>query len=99
MRGKRYFRFCHEDATATGCVFLGDEYSGVFRSCGVEVEGFDGALVVAGEVLLAAVAVLVVGHVVVEVAVDDDGTDLEDDLSAVGRPPTGSPKSFETCVS
>jgi hypothetical protein len=57
----------------------------MFRSCG-EVEAVDGVLVVAGEVVLAAVAFLVVAHVVAEVAVDDDGAELEDDLGAVGRP-------------
>jgi hypothetical protein len=55
----------------------------VFRSCGIEVEGFDGVLVVAGEVVLAAVAV----HVVVEVAVDNDGADLENGLGSLWRPP------------
>jgi hypothetical protein len=40
----------------------------VFRSCG-EVEALDGVFVVAGEVVLAAAAFLVVVHVVVEVAV------------------------------
>ena len=39
---------------------------------------------VAGEVLFVAVACLVVVHVVVEVAVDDDGAELEDVLGAVG---------------
>ena len=58
----------------------------MFRSCG-EVESFDGVLVVAGEVVLAAVAFLVVVHVVVEVAVDDDCAELEDGLGAVGGPP------------
>jgi hypothetical protein len=57
----------------------------VFRSCG-EVEVFDGGRVVAAEVMLVAVALLVVVHVGVEVAVDDDGAELEDDLSAVGGP-------------
>jgi hypothetical protein len=57
----------------------------VFRSCG-EVEAVDGVLVVAGEVVLAAVAFLLVVHVGVEVAVDDDGAELEDGLGAVGRP-------------
>jgi hypothetical protein len=55
----------------------------VYRSCG-EVEALDGVLVVAGEVVLAAVAFLVVPDVVAEVAVDDDGAELEDDLGAVG---------------
>src|SRR5712671_1365609 len=32
------------------------------------------------------VALLVVGHVVVEVAVDDDGAELEDDVGSVGGP-------------
>ena len=58
----------------------------MFRSCG-EVEALDGVLVVAGEVVLAAVAFLVVVHVVVEVAVHDDSADLEDDLGTVRRPP------------
>jgi hypothetical protein len=44
----------------------------MFRPCG-EVEALDGVLVVAGEVVLAAAASLVVVHVVAEVAVDDDG--------------------------
>jgi len=34
--------------------------------------------------VLAAVALLVVAHVVAEVAVDDDGADLEDVLGAFG---------------
>ena len=68
-----------------GCVFLKGVLFGVFRSCG-EVEALDGVLVVAGEVVLAAVAFLVGPHVVVEVAVDDDGAELEDDLGAVGGP-------------
>jgi hypothetical protein len=58
----------------------------LFRSCG-EVEAVDGVLVVAAEVVLGAVAFLVVAHVVAEVAVDDDGADLEDGLGTVGRPP------------
>src|ERR1035437_5471916 len=57
----------------------------MFRLCG-EVEVFDGGGVVAAEVVFAAVAFLVVGHVVVEVAVDDDGAELEDGLGSVGRP-------------
>src|SRR5487761_1110291 len=61
-------------------------YSGVFRSGG-EVEPFDGVLVVAGEVALGAVALLVVVHVVVEVAVDDDSADLENGFGTVRRPP------------
>ena len=61
-------------------------YFRAFWSCG-EVEFLDGGLVVAGEVVLVAVALLVVAHVVVEVAVDDDGADLENVLGAVGRPP------------
>jgi len=32
------------------------------------------------------VALLVVGHVVVEVAVDDDGAEFEDDVGSVGGP-------------
>jgi hypothetical protein len=58
-----------------------------FRSCGVEVEPFDGVSVVAGEVMLGAVAVLVVGQVVVAVVVDDDGAELEDRLGTFGGPP------------
>jgi len=58
----------------------------MFRSCG-EVEALDGVLVVAGEVVLVAVAFLVVVHVVVEIAVDDDGAELENGLGAVGGPP------------
>jgi hypothetical protein len=56
----------------------------LFRSCG-EVEFLDGGGVVAGEVVLVAVALLVVAHVVAEVAevaVDDDGAELEDGLGA-----------------
>src|SRR5487761_1417882 len=60
---------------------------GRFWSCGVEVEGFDGGLVVAGEVVLAAIAALVVVHVVIEVAVDDNGADLENGLGPFGGPP------------
>src|SRR6266700_1650362 len=56
-----------------------------FRSCG-EGEVFGAGGVVAGEVVLVAVAVLVVPNVVVEVAVDADGAELEDDLGAVGGP-------------
>src|SRR5512135_1307550 len=58
----------------------------MFRSCG-EVEALDGVLVVAAEVAFAAVAFLVVVHVVVEIAVDDDGAELENGLGAVGGPP------------
>src|SRR5487761_1382541 len=61
-------------------------YFRAFWSCG-EVEVLDGGLVVAGEVVLVAVALLVVAHIVVEVAVDDDGADLENVLGALGRPP------------
>ena len=43
----------------------------------------DAGGVVAGEVHIVAVALLVVGHVVVEVAVDDDGAELEDDVGSV----------------
>ena len=69
----------------------------MFRSCG-EVEALDGVLVVAGEVVLGAVAFLVVAHVVAEVAVDDDGAELEDDLGAVRRPPgAGYSESFQQC--
>src|SRR3989442_4436612 len=57
----------------------------MFRSYG-EVEVFDGGGVVAAQVVLGAVALLVVVHVVVEVAVDDDGAELEDGLGAVGGP-------------
>ena len=73
-------------AADAGCIFLRVPYFRVFRSCG-EVEALDSVLVVAAEVVLVAVALPVVVHVVVEVAVDDDGAELEDDLSAVGRPP------------
>src|ERR1035438_2913670 len=52
-----------------------------------EVEVLDGGGVVAGEVVLVAVAPLVVAHVVVEVAVDDDGAYLENVLGTLGRPP------------
>src|SRR2546428_3262996 len=61
-------------------------YFRAFWSCG-EVEFLDGVLVVAGKVVLAAVPLLVIAHVVVEIAVDDDGTDLENVLGAAGRPP------------
>ena len=53
---------------AKGCIFLRGRLFRVFRSCG-EVEAVDGVLVVAGEVVLGAVAFLVVAHVVIEVAV------------------------------
>src|SRR6266496_492355 len=52
-----------------------------------EVEVFDGGGVVAGEVALIAVALLVVAHVVVKVAVDDDGAYFENVLGTLGRPP------------
>src|SRR5271166_3776537 len=52
-------------------------YFRAFWSCG-EVEVLDGGGVVAGEVVLVAVALLVVAHVVVKIAVDDDGAYLED---------------------
>src|SRR5260370_5627335 len=55
-------------------------------SCGVGGV-LDGVLVVAGKVGVAAVPLLVIAHVVVEIAVDDDGTDLENVLGAAGRPP------------
>src|SRR5487761_1249372 len=61
-------------------------YFRAFWSCG-EVEVLNGGGVVAGEVVLVAVAVLVVAHIVVEVAVDDDGADLENVLGTLGRPP------------
>src|SRR5450756_167657 len=61
-------------------------YFWAFWSCG-EVEVLNGDGVVAGEVVLVAVALLVVAHIVVEVAVDDDGADLEDVLGTLGRPP------------
>lgn len=57
----------------------------MFRSCG-EADVGDAGGVVAGEVTFAAVAVLVVGHVLVEVAVDDDGAELENVLGTVRRP-------------
>src|SRR5260370_42408834 len=41
---------------------------------------------VAAEVVLVAVAGFVVVHVVVEVAVDDDGAEFQDDFGAVGGP-------------
>jgi hypothetical protein len=46
----------------------------------------DGDGVVAGQVALVAVAFFVVAHVVVEVAVDDDGAELEDVLGTVRGP-------------
>ena len=55
----------------------------MFRSCG-EAEVLDGGGVVAGQVVFVAVAFFVVRHVVAEVAVDDDGAELEDVLGAVG---------------
>ena len=51
-----------------------------------EVQALDGVLVVAGEVVFVAVAFLVIPHVVVEVAVDDDGAELKNGVSAVGGP-------------
>src|SRR5271157_4282410 len=68
-----------------GASFLEVGYFRVFRSCG-EVEALDGVLVVAGEVVFVAVAFLVIPHVVVEVAVDDDGAELKNGLGAVGGP-------------
>src|SRR3989442_15745687 len=65
----------------------------MFRSCG-EAEVGDAGRVVAGQVDVAAVAGLVVVHVVVEVAVDDDGAELEDDVGSVGGPSgPGDPES------
>src|SRR5260370_29858050 len=65
----------------------------MFRSCG-EAEVGDAGRVVAGQVDVAAVAGLVVVYVVVEVAVDDDGAELEDDFGAVGGPyGPGDPES------
>ena len=61
----------------------------MFRSCG-EAEVGDAGRVVAGQVDFAAVAGFVVVHVVVEVAVDDDGTELEDGFGSIGRPPGSS---------
>src|SRR5271157_2699198 len=61
-------------------------YFRAFWSCG-EVEVLDGGGVVAGEVVLVAVALLVVAYVVVKIAVDDDGAYLEDVLGTLGRPP------------
>ena len=72
--------------SAVGASFLEVGYFRVFRSCG-EVEAVDGVLVVAGEVVFVAVAFLVIPHVVVEVAVDDDGAELKNGLGAVGGPP------------
>src|SRR6266704_5178842 len=57
----------------------------MFRSCG-EAEAGDAGRVVAGQVDVVAVACLVVAHVVVQVAVDDHGAELEDDFGAVGGP-------------
>ncbi len=57
----------------------------MFRSCG-EVEFLDGGGIVAAEVVFVAVALLVVAHVVAEVAVDDDGAELENGLGAAGGP-------------
>src|SRR5271165_5434252 len=72
-------------AFRVGASFLEVGYFRVFRSCG-EVEALDGVLVVAGEVVFVAVAFLVIPHVVVEVAVDDDGAELKNGLGAVGGP-------------
>ena len=58
----------------------------MFRSCG-EFEVGDAGGVVAGQVDVFEVALLVVGHVVVEVVVDGDGAELEDDVGSVGGPP------------
>src|ERR1039457_1928598 len=69
-----------------GCVFMRGVLFRVFRSCG-ETEGLDDGGVVAGEVVLLAVALRVVAYVVAEVAVDDDGAELEDDLGTVEGPP------------
>ena len=72
----RYLKIAFGGIKVTfGCVFKQAPYFWVFRSCG-EVEALDGVFVVAGEVVLAAAAFLVVVHVVVEVAVDDDGVEL-----------------------
>src|SRR6266542_2200831 len=76
-----------------GASFWGVCHFRAFRSCG-EAEVLDTGGVVAGQVALAAVAVLVVPHVVVEVAVNDDGAELEDDLGAVRGPSgPGDPES------
>jgi hypothetical protein len=49
-------------------------------------------------VVFVAVAFFVVVHVVVEVAVDDDGAELEDDVGAVGGPPGArDSESFQQC--
>src|SRR5713226_3978312 len=65
----------------------------MFRSCG-EAEAGDAGRVVAGQVDVVAVACLVVAHVVVQVAVDDHGAELEDDFGAVGGPSgPGDPES------
>ncbi len=60
----------------------------MFRSCG-ESEGGDAVRVVAGQVLLVAVAFFVVVHVVAGVAVDDDSADFEDGFGSAGGPPGG----------
>ena len=57
----------------------------MFRSCG-EAEVGDAGRVVAGQVDFVAVACFVVVHVVVEVAVDDDGAEFQDDFGAVRGP-------------
>src|SRR5712692_10550487 len=65
----------------------------MFRSCG-KAEAGDAGRVVAGQVDVVAVACLVVVHVVVQVAVDDHGAELEDDFGAVGGPSgPGDPES------
>src|ERR1035437_2289241 len=78
-------RCCAGKGFTPGASFSQVLHFGVFRSCG-EVEVFDGGRVVAAEVVFVAVAVLVVVHVWAEVAVDDDGAELEDGLGAVGGP-------------
>src|SRR6266487_2054542 len=76
-----------------GASFWGVCHFRAFRSCG-EAEVLDTGGVVAGQVALAAVAGLLVPHVVVEVAVNDDGAELEDDLGAVRGPSgPGDPES------
>src|SRR6266536_1438535 len=82
-----------EAVPGMGASFWGVCHFRAFRSCG-EAEVLDTGGVVAGQVALAAVAVLVVPHVVVEVAVNDDGAELEDDLGAVRGPSgPGDPES------
>ena len=71
----------------------------MFRSCG-EAEVGDAGRVVAAEVDFVAVAVFVVPHVVVEVAVDDDGAEFQDDFGPVGGPSRpGNSETFQQSLS